>query len=42
MRLYCLRRMTVKVNMSDDLTEDEKDDESQNGVYDYDDHSDEE
>ena len=33
--------MTVKVKMSDDVTEDERD-ESQNEVYDYDDHSDEE
>ena len=38
LRLYSLKRMTVKVKMSDDVTEDE----SQNGVYDYDDHSDKE
>ena len=38
LRLYCLRRMTVKVKMSDDVTEDK----SRNEVYDYDDHSDEE
>ena len=25
--MYCLRRMTVKVKMSDDVTEDEKEDE---------------
>ena len=42
LRLYCLRRMTVKVKMSDDATEDKREDESQNEVYDYDDHSDEE
>ena len=38
LRLHCLRRMTIKVKMSDDATEDE----SQTEVYDYDDHSDEE
>ena len=42
LRLYCLRRMTVKVKMSDDATEDEREDESQNEVYDYDDYSDQE
>ena len=39
LRLYCLRWMTVNVKMSDDATEDEREDEGENEVYDYDDHS---